>query len=93
MRASRILVVIILINVLLGVAAATVVLSPDYAAVDAAVRKGATSPARDVPKPPGWKQELLPPRASCGAFCRARRALVLRFFSEDELLRAYAATH
>lgn len=93
MRAARILVVIIVVNVLLGVLAASVVLSPEYAAIDAAVRKGETLAVRDVVKPADWKQQLLPPRQHCGAFCRARRALVLRFFSEDELLRAYAATH
>ena len=96
MRASRVLVVIIVINVLLGVLAASVVLSPEYAALDSAVRKGAALPPPSpavVPSRPDWKQELLPRRARCGPFCRARRALVLRCFSEDELLRAYRATH
>ena len=97
MRASRIIATLILINVLLGVLAAGVVLSPEFAAVDAAVRKGkALSPpspevVRTVTSRPDWKRELLP-RRPCGAFCRARSAVILRVFSEDELLRGWLAT-
>lgn len=97
MRASRVIVTLILANVLLGVLAASVVLSPEFAAVDAAVRKGKTLPppspeaARSVTARPGWKRELLP-RRPCGVFCRARSAVILRVFTDDELLRAYLAT-
>ena len=97
MRASRVIVTLILINVLLGVLAAGVVLSPEFAAVDAAVRKGKALPppspevARTVTSRPDWKRELLP-RRPCGAFCRARSAVILRVFSEDELLRGWLAT-
>lgn len=97
MRAARVIVVLIVVNVLLGVLAAAVVLSPEYAAVAAAVRKGAALPppgpevARAVTARPDWKRELLPRRARCGVACRARRAVILRLYSDDELLRAYVA--
>jgi len=98
MRASRVLVVLIVVNVLLGVLAAAVVLSPEYAAVDAAVRRGKAIPppaadaVRAVQARPEWKQELLPRRA-CGTVCRTRSAVILRLYSDDELLRAYLATN
>ncbi|MGZ5433724.1 MAG: hypothetical protein ACXWH7_12435 [Thermoanaerobaculia bacterium] len=44
MRASRVLVILIVANVVLGVFAAGVILSPEYAALDAAIRKGASLP-------------------------------------------------
>jgi hypothetical protein len=97
MRASRVIVTLILINVLLGLLAASVVLSPEFAAIDSAVRKGRTLPppspeaVRTVTARPDWKRELLP-RRPCGAFCRARSAVILRVYSDDELLRAYLAT-
>jgi len=97
MRAARVIVILILINVVLGVLAAGVVLSPEFAAVDAAVRKGKTLPPPS-PEAVGavtsrldWKRELLP-RRPCSAFCRARSAVILRVYSDDELLRAYLAT-
>jgi hypothetical protein len=95
MRASRVLVVVILVNVLLGLVAGFVVLSPEYAAVDAAVRKGATMPppspevAHAVLVRPDWKRALLPP--ACGSVCRLRGAIILRLYSEEELVRAYVA--
>jgi hypothetical protein len=97
MRAAKVLVVLIVVNVLLGVLAAAVVLSPEYAAVDAAVRRGKALPppapeaARAVQARPEWKRELLPRRA-CGAVCRARSAVILRLYTDDELLRAYLAS-
>jgi hypothetical protein len=96
MRASRILAVLIAVNVLLGVLAAGVVLSPEYAALDAAVRKGASLPrpsqeaARQVTARPEWKREIV--RRPCAALCRVRTSVILRFYSDDELLRAYLAT-
>ena len=97
MRASRVIVILILINVVLGILAAGVVLSPEFAAVDAAVRKGKALPppspeaVRAVTARPDWQRELLP-RRPCGALCRARSAVIVRVFSDDELLRAYLAT-
>jgi hypothetical protein len=99
MRAQRIIVILIVVNILLGLLAAGVILSPEYAAVDVAVRKGATLPrpspevARAVTARPDWKRELLPRRSACRMFCYLRSALILRFYSNDELLRAYIATH
>ena len=96
MRAARIIVILIVINVLLGVLAAAVVLSPEYASVAAAVRKGKAAPApppevaRAVQTRAGWKRELVR-REPCGAVCRARTAIILRLYSDDELLRAYVA--
>jgi hypothetical protein len=96
MRASRVLVVLIVVNVLLGVLAAGVVLSPEYAALDAAVRKGASLPrppqevAQAVMARPEWKRELLP-RRPCGPLCRVRSAVVLQLYTDDELMRAYLA--
>ncbi len=97
MRAARVIVVLIVLNVLLGILAAGVVLSPEYAAVAAAVRKGAALPppspdaAREVTARPEWKRELLP-RRPCRLLCRARSAVILRLYADDELLRAYLAT-
>ena len=97
MRASRVLAVLIAVNVLLGVLAAGVVLSPEYAALDAAVRKGATLPrpspavARQVTSRPEWKREIVR-RSPCGLLCRARISVILRVRSDDELVRAYLAT-
>lgn len=96
MRASRIIVTLIVVNVLLGVLAAGVVLSPEYASVARAVREGKARPApsaevaRAVRARTGWKRELVR-REPCGAVCRARTAIILRLYSEDELLRAYVA--
>jgi hypothetical protein len=97
MRAQRIIVVLIVINVLLGVLAASVILSPEYATVDAWVRKGAAAPPPSPEKVrwalarPNWKRWLLP--AECGYICHIRGAVVLRLYSEEELLRAYVASH
>ncbi len=44
MRASRVLVIVIVVNVVLGVLSAGVILSPEYAALDAAIRKGRSLP-------------------------------------------------
>ena len=98
MRAARIIVILIVVNVVLFVFAASVILSPEFAAVDVAVRKGKALPApkpevaRAVTARPEWKRELLPRRASCGLHCRVRSALILGWYSDDELLRAYLAT-
>lgn len=95
MRAARILAVLIALNVLLGVLAAGIVLSREYATLDAAVRKGATLPpprpevVRAITARPEWKREIVTP---CHGLCRARMAVILRFRSDDELLRAYLAT-
>jgi hypothetical protein len=97
MRPARILALLITLNVLLGVLAAAVVLSPEYAALDAAVRKGAALPApspqvaREVTSRPEWKREIVQ-RPRCGTVCRARIAIILHFYDENELLRAYVAT-
>jgi hypothetical protein len=97
MRASRVLAVLIAVNVLLGVLAAGVVLSPEYAALDAAVRKGATLPrpspavVQQVTSRPGWKREIVR-RSPCGLLCRTRLSVILFFRSDDELVRAYLAT-
>ena len=97
MRPQRVIAVLIVINVLLALLAAAVILSPEYAMVDAWVRKGATRPppsaeiVRAVKKAhPNWKRRLLPSR--CGYVCHLRAAVILRLYSEDELLRAYVAT-
>ena len=95
MRAQRVIVVLIVINVLLGVLAASVILSPEYARVDALVRKGATMPppgpmyVRIAQTRPDWKRFLLP--SQCGVFCHLRGEVILRLYSDEELLRAYAA--
>ena len=97
MRPARILAALIALNVLLGILAAAVILSPEYAALDAAVRKGASLPApsaeatRAVIARRDWKHEIVQ-RPQCGAVCRARIAILVRFYSDDELLRAYLAT-
>jgi len=97
MRAQRIIVVLIVINVLLGVLAASVILSPEYATVDAWVRKGAAMPppspemVRRVLARPNWKRWLLP--MQCGYICHLRGEVILRLYSEEELLRAYVASH
>lgn len=97
MRPARILATLIAINVLLGILAAAVILSPEYAALDAAVRKGAALPApspdvvRAVEARAGWRAEIVR-RPECNAVCRARIAILVRFYSDDELLRAYLAT-
>jgi hypothetical protein len=96
MRAQRVIAVLIVVNVLLGVLAAGVILSPEYARVDALVRKGAAAPppsparVRWVLARPNWKRWLLPPE--CGYVCHLRGAVILRLYSEEELLRAYVAS-
>ena len=95
MRASRVLAIVIVVNVLLGVLAAGVVLSPEFAALDRAVREGKKLPApspeivQQVTKTPDWKYEIVTP---CRGLCRVRISLIVRFYSDDELLRAYLAT-
>lgn len=99
MRASRVIVVLILVNVLLGLLAASVILTPDYAAFDMVVRKAMGEPRPPervlhavVAAQPEWKRQLWPSSRSCSGFCRLRRALMMRFRSEEELLRVYVAT-